>query len=67
MKLKRALLCIGLALLCVFTTACSAKIPPGNIGEEVILTEGDLIAEINIEGYGTMKFKLFPDIAPQAV
>ena len=67
MKLKRALLWIGLALLCVFTTACSAKIPPGNIGEEVIITEGDLIAEITVEGYGTMKFKLFPDIAPQAV
>lgn len=67
MKLKRALLCIGLALLCVFTTACSAKVPPGNIGSEVIISEGDLIAEIDVEGFGVMKFKLFPDIAPQAV
>lgn len=67
MKLKRALLCIGLVLLCIFTTACSAKIPPGNIGDEVVVSQGDLIAEIEVEGFGVMKFKLFPDIAPQAV
>lgn len=66
-RLKRVLLCIGLALLCLFNTACSPKVPPGNIGDEVIISEGDLIAEIEIEGYGVMKFKLFPDIAPQAV
>ena len=67
MKLKRALLCIGLVLICLFNTACSEKVPPGNIGDEVIISEGDLIAEIDIEGFGVMKFKLFPDIAPQAV
>ncbi len=67
MKLKKALLCIVMVLCCLLNTACGAKVPPGNIGDEVILSEGDLIAEIAIEGYGTMKFKLFPDIAPQAV
>ncbi|MDE7229183.1 MAG: peptidylprolyl isomerase [Oscillospiraceae bacterium] len=67
MKLKRVLLCIVMVLCCLLNTACGASVPPGNIGDEVILSEGDLIAEIVIEGYGTMKFKLFPDIAPQAV
>ena len=67
MKLKSALLCIGLVVLCLFSTACSAKVLPGNIADEVTISEGDLIAEIVVEGYGTMKFKLFPDIAPQAV
>lgn len=67
MKLKRVLLCIVMVLCCLLNTACGSSVPPGNIGDEVILSEGDLIAEINIESYGTMKFKLFPDIAPQAV
>lgn len=38
----------------------------GNIGE-VRIAPGDLVAEIEIEGYGTMKAKLFPDIAPIGV
>lgn len=67
MKLKKALLSIGLAVCCLMNTACSAKVPPGNISDEVILSEDDLVAEIVVENYGTMKFKLFPDIAPQAV
>lgn len=67
MKLKKALLSIGLAVCCLFNTGCGAKVPPGNMGDEVILSEGDLVAEIEIENYGVMKFKLFPDIAPQAV
>ncbi len=67
MKLKKALLSIGLAVCCLLNTACSAKVPPGNISDEVTLSEGDLVAEIVIENFGTMKFKLFPDIAPQAV
>jgi len=29
--------------------------------------DGDKIAEINIEGYGTIKAKLFPDLAPKGV
>lgn len=66
MKLKKALLCIGLVFCCFFNTACSGT-PRGNVGEELMLSEGDLVAEIVIEGYGTIKAKLFPDIAPQAV
>jgi len=45
----------------VTTTATS-----GNIGDTQ-LKNGDKIAEFNIEGYGTIKAKLFPDIAPVGV
>ena len=40
---------------------------PGKIGTELTFKDGDIIAEITIEGYGTMKAKLFPDIAPTGV
>lgn len=45
----------------VETTATS-----GNIGD-IELKSGDKIAEFNIDGYGTIKAKLFPDIAPKGV
>lgn len=67
MKLKSALISIGLALCCLVTSGCSSKSSPGNIGKEVTFKDGDLIAEIEIENYGTIKAKLFPDIAPNAV
>ncbi|MGN0682308.1 MAG: peptidylprolyl isomerase [Oscillospiraceae bacterium] len=67
MKLKSALISIGLALCCLVTSGCSSKASPGNIGKEVTFKDGDLIAEIEIENYGTIKAKLFPDIAPNAV
>lgn len=38
----------------------------GNLGD-VVLKNGDKIAEFNIEGYGIIKAKLFPDIAPVGV
>ena len=38
----------------------------GNL-EEVALQNGDLIAEITVEGYGTIKAKLFPEAAPLGV
>lgn len=38
----------------------------GNI-DEVVLEKGDLIAEFEIEGFGVIKAKLFPDIAPVGV
>ncbi len=38
----------------------------GNIGD-VVLQDGDTIAEFNIEGYGIIKAKLFPEIAPVGV
>ncbi len=37
----------------------------GNINMQ--LNKGDTIAEITIEGYGTVKAKLFPEIAPKGV
>ncbi len=67
MKLRKAILSIGLAVCCLINTGCTPKTLPGNIGNEVTFADGDLIAEIEIENYGTMKAKLFPDIAPQAV
>lgn len=67
MKLKKTLIAIGLAICCLMNTGCKAKTFPGNIGNEVTFSDGDLIAEIEIEGMGTIKAKLFPDIAPKAV
>lgn len=67
MKLKKALLSIGLAVCCLVTSGCKGKQVPGNIGKDVIFNDGDLIAEITIENYGTIKAKLFPEIAPMAV
>lgn len=67
MKLKNALLSIGLAITCLVTSGCKGKSLPGNIGNEVTFKDGDLIAEIEIENFGTIKCKLFPDLAPNAV
>lgn len=67
MKLRNALMSVGLAVCCLVTSGCKTKQLPGNIGNEVYFNDGDLIAEINIENYGTIKAKLFPDIAPNAV
>ncbi|MGN1340176.1 MAG: peptidylprolyl isomerase [Oscillospiraceae bacterium] len=38
----------------------------GNVGD-VTIQSGDIVAEFEIEGYGTIKAKLFPDIAPIGV
>lgn len=38
----------------------------GNMND-ITLTDGDLIAVFDIKGYGTIKAKLFPDIAPVGV
>lgn len=38
----------------------------GNIGD-ITITDGDLIAVFEIKGYGTIKAKLFPEIAPIGV
>ncbi len=68
MKLKNVLLCCVLAAGCALgLTGCKEKSAPGNISETLSFKDGDKIAEINIEGYGTIKAKLFPDIAPKAV
>ena len=68
MKVKNALLSCVLAAACVFgLTGCKEKVPSGNISEEITFKDGDKIAEINIEGYGTIRAKLFSDIAPDGV
>ncbi len=49
-------------------TAAEDSVNPtgGNLGE-VSIGSGDTVAEIEIEGYGTITAKLFPDIAPIGV
>lgn len=69
MKLKKLILGAALSVLCLTgMTACQASnnSASGNVGE-VTINSGDTVAEIEIEGYGTMKAKLFPDIAPIGV
>ncbi len=68
MRLKRILLSSILTVSCAMSFAgCKSKGQSGNISEELTFKDGDKIAEINIEEYGTIKVKLFPDIAPNAV
>lgn len=47
------------------TSAKGEKMAPSVVAVE--LADGDKIAEIEIEGYGTIKAKLYPDIAPIGV
>lgn len=47
-------------------TVVEGESSKGNIGE-LTLAKGDLIAVFDIKGYGTIKAKLFPDIAPVGV
>lgn len=71
MKIKHMALSIIMAAVCMLSfSGCnkgSGKGSAGNIDAEVTLATGDKIAEIEIENYGTIKAKLFPDIAPQGV
>ncbi len=67
MKLIKRITSVILAVTAaVGLSGCSGGGKPGNIGD-VVLNAGDKIAEITIEGYGTIKAKLFPDIAPVGV
>ena len=68
MDLKNAFLSCVLAAGCVMSlTGCGKSDSAGNISAELTLNDGDKVAEIVIEGYGTITAKLFPDIAPNAV
>lgn len=68
MRLKKILLSSLLAIGCALSfSGCKDKSPAGNISEELTFKDGDKIAEIVIEDYGTITAKLFPDIAPNAV
>lgn len=68
MKLKNVLLSCLLSAACALgLTGCGNKAVGGNIAEEMTFKDGDKIAEITIEDYGTITAKLFPNIAPNAV
>lgn len=67
MKLKNAFLSCVLAAGCVLSLTGCGKTQGGNIASEMTFKDGDKIAEITIEDYGTISVKLFPDIAPNAV
>lgn len=69
MKIKRILVSALLAASLVFTAGCTGA-TNDNVDRETIevtLEAGDTIAEFNIEGYGTIKAKLYPEIAPTGV
>lgn len=63
----KIILSAALAAGCVFGLTGCKKEPGGNISNSMTFAEGDKIAEIVIEDYGTIKAKLYPEIAPNAV
>ena len=68
MKIGRIILSAVIAAGCLLSMiGCGA--PESSVGniEPMNFVDGDIIAEISIEGYGTVKAKLFPDLAPNAV
>lgn len=82
MKIKNIIMCAALAASCLIgLTACQSGGQSsgentvsaagdgktgGNI-DDVVLKEGDKIAVFEIEGYGTIKAKLFPEEVPTGV
>ncbi|MBE6902721.1 MAG: peptidylprolyl isomerase, partial [Ruminococcaceae bacterium] len=68
MKAGRLILSAIIAAGCLFTAVgCKGeKSSVGNV-ETINFVDGDKLAEINIEGYGTIKAKLFPDLCPEGV
>jgi len=66
MKVKHLIISAVIAAGCIFSSVGCSKAPEGNVAA-VELQEGDKIAEFNIEGYGTIKAKLYPDAAPVGV
>lgn len=66
-RFAKIVLSAALAAGCMFGLTGCSKTQTGNISNSMTFTEGDKIAEIVIENYGTIKAKLFPDIAPNAV
>ena len=68
MKIKKIIMCVLAAACMAFAAGCSGaeKASEGNVND-IVLQSGDKIAEFNIEGYGTIKAKLLPDVAPEGV
>ena len=65
-KLKCLILSAAIAVGALFT-GCSDKSAKGGNIEEVTVNSGDLVATIEIENFGTIKAKLFPEAAPVGV
>lgn len=66
-RFAKILLSAALAAGCLFGVTGCSKAPAGNISNSMTFADGDKLAEINIENYGTIKIKLYPDLAPNAV
>ena len=67
-RIKSLIIGAAVAVGALFS-GCSAKtenVSGGNI-EDVTLSKGDLVAEIEIKDFGTIKAKLFPEAAPVGV
>lgn len=70
MNIKRILLSAAItAGIALSSTGCSLFGQSGSSGniEDITFADGDKIAVIEIKDYGTVKAKLFPDIAPVGV
>ncbi|MGN0669864.1 MAG: peptidylprolyl isomerase [Oscillospiraceae bacterium] len=65
-RLKSLILCAAVAVGALFTGCSSSTVKGGNI-DEVTVNSGDLVAVIEIENFGTIKAKLFPEAAPVGV
>ncbi len=65
-RLKCLILSAAVAVGALFT-GCSDKSVKGGNCEEVTVKSGDLVATIEIENFGTIKAKLFPEAAPVGV
>ncbi len=65
-RLKSLVLCAAVAVGALFTGCSSSTVKGGNI-DEVTVNSGDLVATIEIENFGTIKAKLFPEAAPVGV
>lgn len=68
MNLKRILMSAALSVGVLLAAGCSGggNSSSGNV-EDITFADGDKIAVIEIKDYGTVRAKLFPDIAPVGV
>ncbi len=69
MNIRRIILSAVLAASCAFGAVGCDNTVKSSVGntQTLNIVDGDTLAEITIEGYGTVKAKLFPDLAPKAV
>lgn len=66
--LKKLLAVMLAGVLMSFTlVGCSGGYKADKMENDVTLNKGDTVAVISVKGYGDIKVKLFPDVAPKAV